>query len=68
MTEAALDYTAFFRDEFPAVLRTIELMIRDRARAEEITQDAFVQLYLHWPRISRYERPEAWVAGSRSAS
>jgi RNA polymerase sigma factor (sigma-70 family) len=61
VTEAGLDYTAFFRDEFPAVLRTIELMLRDRARAEEITQDAFVQLYLNWAKISRYERPAAWV-------
>jgi RNA polymerase sigma factor (sigma-70 family) len=61
MTEAALDYTGFFRDEFAAVLRTIELMLRDRGRAEEITQEAFVQLYLNWSKISRYERPDAWV-------
>jgi len=61
MTEAALDYTAFFRDEFSPVLRTIELMLRDRGRAEEITQEAFVQLYLNWSKISRYERPDAWV-------
>ena len=56
-----LDYTAFFRLEFAPVLRTIELMLRDHGRAEEITQDAFVQLLLHWPKISRYERPDAWV-------
>ncbi|MDQ6795277.1 MAG: sigma-70 family RNA polymerase sigma factor, partial [Chloroflexota bacterium] len=43
------------------VLRTIELMLRDRGRAEEITQDAFVQLYLNWAKVSRYERPGAWV-------
>ena len=61
VTEAGLDYTAFFRDAFPGVLRTIELMLRDRARAEEITQDAFVQLYLNWAKVSRYERPDAWV-------
>jgi len=61
MTEAALDYTEFFRDEFAAVLRTVELMLRDRGRAEEITQEAFVQLYLNWSKISRYERPDAWV-------
>jgi RNA polymerase sigma-70 factor (ECF subfamily) len=61
VTDAALDYTAFFRDEFAGVLRTIELMLRDHGRAEEITQDAFVQLYLNWPKVSRYDRPEAWV-------
>jgi RNA polymerase sigma factor (sigma-70 family) len=61
VTDAASDYTAFFRDEFASVLRTIELMLRDHGRAEEITQDAFVQLYLNWPKVSRYDRPEAWV-------
>jgi RNA polymerase sigma factor (sigma-70 family) len=66
-TEAAraliepLEYTAFFRLEFAPVLRTIELMLRDHGRAEELTQDAFIQLLLHWPKISRYERPDAWV-------
>jgi RNA polymerase sigma factor (sigma-70 family) len=59
--EAEAEYTAFFRDEFPAVLRTIVLMLRDQPRAEEITQDAFVQLLVAWPKISRYERPGAWV-------
>jgi DNA-directed RNA polymerase specialized sigma24 family protein len=61
VTDAAIDYTAFFRHEFAGVLRTIELMLRDHGRAEEITQDAFVQLYLNWPKVSRYDRPEAWV-------
>jgi RNA polymerase sigma-70 factor (ECF subfamily) len=36
-------------------------MLRDHGRAEELTQDAFVQLLLYWPKISRYERPDAWV-------
>jgi len=61
LTDASLEYTAFFRREFAAVLRTIALMLRDQARAEEITQDAFLQLLVHWPKVSRYERPDAWV-------
>jgi RNA polymerase sigma-70 factor (ECF subfamily) len=56
-----LEYTAFFRLEFGPVLRTIELMLRDHGRAEEIAQDAFVQALVRWPKISRYERPDAWV-------
>ena len=54
-------YEAFFRAEYRSVLRTAFLVIRDRQRAEDITQDAFVQLYRHWKKVSRYERPEAWV-------
>ena len=61
VSAAELDYTAFFRAEFAPVLRTIALMVRDQARAEEITQDAFIQLLRSWPKISRYERPQAWV-------
>ena len=61
VTDVTLEYSAFFRAEFPGVLRTIELMLRDHGRAEEITQDAFVQLLLNWAKVSRYERPDAWV-------
>ena len=58
-TEA--DYTAFFRAEFPAVLRTLTLIERDPARAEELAQDAFVQLLRNWAKVSAYEQPRAWV-------
>jgi RNA polymerase sigma factor (sigma-70 family) len=61
VTDARLEYTTFFRREFGPVLRTITLMLRDQTRAEELTQDAFLQLLVHWPKISRYERPDAWV-------
>ena len=59
--EPALDYTSLFLLEYPAVVRTVTLMLRDSARAEEIAQDAFVQLHLAWAKVSRYERPGAWV-------
>lgn len=61
MSERELEYAWFFRAEFPSVLRTVFLILRDRGRAEDIAQDAFMQLYTHWRKVSRYERPEAWV-------
>ena len=61
VTDAELDYSTFFRGEFAAVMRTVALMLHDPGRAEEITQDAFIQLLRDWPKISRYERPQAWV-------
>jgi RNA polymerase sigma-70 factor (ECF subfamily) len=54
-------YTTFFRDQFPRVVRTVYLMLRDQARAEDVAQDAFVRLYRDWDRIAGYERPDAWV-------
>lgn len=55
------EYAWFFRAQYPTVLRTCRLIVRDRDHAEELAQDAFVQLYRHWAKVSRYESPEAWV-------
>jgi RNA polymerase sigma-70 factor (ECF subfamily) len=59
--EVELEYAWFFRAEFPMVLRTVFLIIGDRGKAEDVTQEAFIQLLSHWRKISRYERPDAWV-------
>jgi RNA polymerase sigma-70 factor (ECF subfamily) len=56
-----LEYAWFFRAEFPMVLRTVFLILGDRGKAEDVTQEAFIQLLSHWKKISRYERPDAWV-------
>ena len=55
------EYDWLFADEFPAVMRTVYLMVHDVDRAEDLTQDAFVQLLKHWKKVSRYDRPGAWV-------
>ncbi|HEX2361152.1 MAG TPA: sigma-70 family RNA polymerase sigma factor [Jiangellaceae bacterium] len=60
-TEAETEFTAFFRSEFRRVVRTVYLILPDRGRAEEIAQDAFVQLLDHWTKVSAYEQPDAWV-------
>jgi hypothetical protein len=51
----------FFVAEYPALVRTVTLVLHDRSRAEEIAQDAFVQLLRHWSKVCRYESPGAWV-------
>jgi RNA polymerase sigma-70 factor (ECF subfamily) len=60
-TEEDAAYSAFFRAQFVNVTRTIHLIVHDRAHAEDLTQDAFLQLFRDWSRISTYDRPEAWV-------
>jgi RNA polymerase sigma factor (sigma-70 family) len=59
--DAEAEYSWFYRGEYPHVVRTVFLILHDRQRAEDVTQDAFVQLYAHWNKVSHYERPEAWV-------
>jgi RNA polymerase sigma-70 factor (sigma-E family) len=59
--EGDAEFAAFFSAQFRAVIRTVYLILQDRTQAEDVTQDAFLQLYLHWPSVSKYERPDAWV-------
>ena len=54
-------FTTFFRTEYPSLVRTLYLVVHDRELARDMAQDAFVQLFARWRRISHYERPEAWV-------
>jgi RNA polymerase sigma factor (sigma-70 family) len=61
MKDADAEYSWFYRGEYPYVVRTVFLILHDRQRAEDITQDAFVQLYARWNKVSHYERPDAWV-------
>lgn len=55
------EFVWFFRTEYESVLRTAYLVLHDRGRAEDVTQEAFVVLYERWGRVSRYDRPDAWV-------
>jgi len=55
------EYAAFYRAEFPRVVRTSYLIVHDRQQAEEIAQEAFIQLFTRWAKVSKYEQPGAWV-------
>jgi RNA polymerase sigma-70 factor (ECF subfamily) len=55
------EFDALFRTEFPRVARTVHHVVGDRARAEEITQDAFVEMLRFWRKVRRYDRPDLWV-------
>ena len=54
-------YSWFFRAEYPGVVRTTYLVVRDVGTAEDAAQEAFIQLLRHWRKVSRYEQPDAWV-------
>ena len=59
--DADAQYTALFRDEFPAVARTAYVILHNRQAAEDVAQQAFTQLLVHWRKVSQYDQPEAWV-------
>jgi RNA polymerase sigma-70 factor (sigma-E family) len=54
-------FEAFFIAEQPLVLRTVRFIVGDPQTAQDLTQEAFYKLLLHWRKVSQYERPGAWV-------
>jgi RNA polymerase sigma-70 factor (sigma-E family) len=55
------EFTAFFAAEYSRMVRTVYLVVHDHGHAEEIAQDAFLQLLDHWETVSGYDQPAAWV-------
>ena len=56
--EPAPSFEDVFSREFPRVARTVHHIVGDRARAEEVTQDAFLALLRHWRTVAGYDRPD----------
>lgn len=61
MSDRDVEFVWLFRTEYETVVRTVYLILHDRERARDITQDAFTELLTRWKKISRYDRPDAWV-------
>ncbi len=55
------DFSVLFRAEYVRTTRTVFLVVHDRGHAEEIAQDAFMQLLDRWSTVSAYDQPGAWV-------
>ena len=54
------DYTTFFRREVRSLI-ALAAAIAGADRAEEIAQEALLRAHRDWDRISRYDKPGAWV-------
>lgn len=50
-----------FLHEYPGVVRLAYLMLGDKAAAEDVAQEAFARLHVHWRKVSSYEMPGAWL-------
>lgn len=54
-------FEELFREQYPSVLRDVVFVVGDRDLAKEIVNEAFTRLYSRWRRVSRYDKPGAWV-------
>ena len=56
-------FETLFARYTPRVLTFLTRMVRDRARAEELTQDVFVRIYNAAPRYEASARFSTWILG-----
>lgn len=55
------DLRELYAAAYPRLVGVLGAIGGDWDEAEEAVQDAFVRLMGQWPRVSRYDDPEAWV-------
>lgn len=54
------EFERVFRSSYRSVLGTALVILHDRGRAEEVTQDAFLRLFERWG-DAVFDNPQAWV-------
>jgi len=54
-------FETFYERELRSVIGLAYALTGSRVLAEDLAQDAFVAAHRNWDRISRYDKPEAWV-------
>lgn len=56
-----MDFAELVETESAGLIAAVSVIVGDVGRAEEVTQDAFERCFLRWRRVSRMDRPGAWV-------
>jgi RNA polymerase sigma-70 factor (ECF subfamily) len=54
-------FAELFQAEYPGLVRELGLILGDRALAEDVAADGFVEVWRKWDRVSALDRPGAWV-------
>jgi RNA polymerase sigma-70 factor (ECF subfamily) len=54
-------FAELFQAEYPGLVRELGLILADRALAEDVAADGFVEMWRKWDHVSDLERPGAWV-------
>ncbi|HEX9853793.1 MAG TPA: SigE family RNA polymerase sigma factor [Acidimicrobiia bacterium] len=59
--KAVTTFESFYQRELKAVIGLAYALSGSRSAAEDLAQDAFLAAHRSWDKISRYDKPEAWV-------
>lgn len=57
----ALEFEAFYRAQYPSVVRLAYSLCGSMPIAEELAQEAFVSAHGRWRRVVGFDRPDLWV-------
>jgi RNA polymerase sigma-70 factor (ECF subfamily) len=57
----AADFSDFYRREWPAIVALAYVLTGSVSTAEDLAQDVFIKVHRNWPKISTYDRPDAWA-------
>jgi RNA polymerase sigma-70 factor (ECF subfamily) len=52
---------AFCQRMYPRLVGSLALQCGDTEIAKEVAQEALMRAWQRWPRVSRYDSPDAWV-------
>lgn len=58
---AVESFETFYERELRSVVGLAYALSGSRTAAEDLAQDAFLAAHKKWDKVSRYEKPEAWV-------
>jgi RNA polymerase sigma-70 factor, ECF subfamily len=59
--ETGVSFNALYQHEYESLVRLAFVLTGRRDIAEELVQDAFEAAHRRWDRISRYDKPGAWI-------
>lgn len=54
-------FAEVFAATYPRLVRTLWFVVHDHEVAQEITQEAFIELHRQWRKVGSYDRPDLWV-------
>jgi RNA polymerase sigma-70 factor (ECF subfamily) len=55
------EFAEFYQASYGKITAVVAAVLGDRHEAEDVTQEAFARALARWPRLARYDLPEAWV-------
>ena len=61
MPERIAALELLYHEHHLALVRSLTVAAGDRSQAEDAVQDAFIQAFRHWQKVSTYDDPVAWV-------